>query len=44
MFEQNFVIQEIFYVIDNDEDLLKMWREMNLKVLDAEDFIQQESS
>ena len=32
MFEQNFNIDEIFYVIDNDEDLLNMWKKMGMRV------------
>jgi len=32
MFDQNFNIDEIFYVIDNDEDLLNMWKKMGMRV------------
>ena len=41
MFEQNFNIDEIFYVIDNDEDLLNMWTDMQLKVVGVTDIISQ---
>tara|TARA_B100000925_G_C21932721_1_gene440973 strand:- start:632 stop:1069 length:438 start_codon:yes stop_codon:yes gene_type:complete len=41
MFEQNFDIDEIFYVIDNDEQLLKMWADMQLKVVDVTDITSQ---
>ena len=35
IFIENFKSEDIALVLDNDEDLLKMWREMKLPVLDA---------
>ena len=35
MFEQNFDKENIELIIDNDKDLLNMWREMNIATIDA---------
>ena len=35
MFEQNFDKEHIELIIDNDKDLLNMWREMNIATIDA---------
>lgn len=35
IFEKNFNTEHIEYIIDNDIDLLKMWKSMDLAILDA---------
>lgn len=35
IFEENFINEEIFLVIDNDKDLLKMWKGFGLTTLDV---------
>lgn len=35
LFEENFVNNKIFLIIDNDKDLLKMWKDFGLTTLDA---------
>tara|TARA_B100000989_G_scaffold286656_1_gene255521 strand:- start:456 stop:890 length:435 start_codon:yes stop_codon:yes gene_type:complete len=39
IFQKKFNYEEISYVIDNDQKLLEMWREKNLKTLDANELI-----
>ena len=39
IFQENFSHKEIYFVIDNDQKLLEMWREKNLKTLDANELI-----
>ena len=39
IFQENFSHNEIYFVIDNDQKLLEMWREKNLKTLDANELI-----
>ena len=35
IFQKNFNAEHIEYIIDNDIDLLKMWKNMDLTILDA---------
>lgn len=39
IFEKNFDTQQIFYVLDNDKELIELWKSLHLKVIDVEDII-----
>ena len=39
IFQENFIHEEIYLVIDNDQKLLELWRKKNLKTLDANELI-----
>ena len=38
IFESNFNNAEIDYVLDNDNELLEMWRDIGISTIDANEF------
>ena len=39
IFEKNFSSDEIYCVFENDKELIKLWKTLDLNVLDANEFV-----